>query len=81
MVTGDCPELGNWDISKAYVLEYINQNTWFGEIPFDQSAGKAIAYKYAIFRENQTPLRENIVSRRWILAEQGTVKWRDNWAS
>ena len=81
VVTGDCPELGNWDISKAYMLEYINQNTWFGEIPFDQSAGQAIAYKYAIIRENQTPLRENIVSRRWILAEQGTVKWRDNWAS
>jgi cyclomaltodextrin glucanotransferase len=81
VVTGDCPELGNWDISKACVLEYINQNTWFGEIPFDQSAGQAIAYKYAIFRENQTPVRENIVSHRWILADQGTVKWRDNWAS
>jgi cyclomaltodextrin glucanotransferase len=81
VVTGDCPELGNWDISKAYILEYINQNTWFGEIPFNESAGKAIAYKYSIFKQNQPPVRENIVSRRWILAEQGTVKWRDTWAS
>lgn len=80
VVTGDCPELGNWDISKAYALEYINSNTWFGEIPFNESAGSAIAYKYAIWRENQPPLRENLVNRRWILVPQGTVKWQDTWA-
>ena len=80
VVTGDCPELGNWDISKAYALEYINSNTWFGEIPFHESAGGAIAFKYAMWRENQPPLRENVVCRRWILAERGTVKWRDAWA-
>lgn len=80
VVTGDCPELGNWDISKAYALEYINANTWFGEIPFNESAGEAIAYKYALLRENKPALRENLVSRRWILASQGTVKWRDTWA-
>ncbi len=80
-VIGDCPELGNWDISKAYVLEYINNNTWFGEIPFNESAGKAITYKYVILRSNQEAIRENLISRRWILVEQGTVKWRDNWAN
>ncbi|BAY22536.1 glycoside hydrolase, starch-binding protein [Calothrix sp. NIES-2100] len=81
VVIGDCPELGNWDISKAYALEYINENTWFGEIPFNESAGKAISYKYALWRQNQPALRENLVSRRWILADKGTVKWRDIWAS
>lgn len=81
VVLGDCPELGNWDIAKAYHLEYINQNTWFGEIPFDESAGKPIAYKYAMLREGQSPLRENLVCRRWVLASEGTVKWRDRWAS
>lgn len=80
-VIGDCPELGNWDISKAYPLEYINTNTWFGEIPFDESAGKLIAYKYVLLREGQSPLRENLVCRRWVLAAEGTVKWRDKWAS
>jgi cyclomaltodextrin glucanotransferase len=79
-VVGDCPELGNWDISKAYRLEYINENTWFGEIPFTESAGKAIAYKYVIMSNNQPPRYENLVNRRWILVERGTVKWRDNWA-
>jgi len=80
-VIGDCPELGNWDISKAYPLEYINTNTWFGEIPFDESAGKLISYKYILLREGESPLRENLVCRRWVLASEGTVKWRDKWAS
>jgi cyclomaltodextrin glucanotransferase len=80
-IIGDCPELGNWDIAKAYPLEYINTNTWFGEIPFDESAGKLINYKYVLLREGQSPLRENIVSRRWVIASEGTVKWRDTWSS
>lgn len=80
VVTGDCPELGNWDISKAYGLEYINKNTWFGEIPFNESAGKPISYKYAKVKEGQTPIFENVISRRWILTEQGMVKWRDDWS-
>ena len=81
VVTGDCPELGEWDIAKAYPLEYINTNTWFAEIPFNESAGKLISYKYALWREGQSPLRENIVARRWVIAHEGTVKWRDKWAS
>ncbi|MEG4286148.1 alpha-amylase family glycosyl hydrolase [Microcoleus sp. A006_D1] len=81
VVIGDCPELGNWDISKAYPLEYINTNTWFGEIPFNESAGKLISYKYALLREGLSPLRENLVCRRWVLASEGTVKWRDKWVS
>ncbi|MDX2212243.1 MAG: alpha-amylase family glycosyl hydrolase [Oculatellaceae cyanobacterium bins.114] len=81
VVMGDCPELGNWDIAKAYPLEYINCNTWFGEIPFEESAGKLVSYKYAMWREGRSPLRENIVARRWVVASEGTVKWRDIWAS
>ncbi|RMG06449.1 MAG: cyclomaltodextrin glucanotransferase [Cyanobacteria bacterium J055] len=81
VVIGDCPELGNWDIAKAYPLEYINTNTWFAEIPFNESAGKLIHYKYAMWREGQSPLRENLVSRRWVIASEGTVKWRDTWAA
>ena len=80
VVIGDCPELGNWDLGKAYPLEYINSNTWFGEIPFDESAGKMINYKYVILREGIAPLRENLVSRRWVIAQEGTVKWRDMWS-
>jgi cyclomaltodextrin glucanotransferase len=81
VVTGDCPELGNWDISRAYALEYINQNTWFGEIPFNESAGGAIAYKYALVKNNQEVVRENGAVRRWILASHGMAKWTDSWNS
>jgi len=81
IVIGDCPELGNWDIAKGYPLEYINENTWFGEIPFNESAGKLISYKYALLREGQSPLRENVLPRRWVIASEGTVKWQDLWAS
>jgi cyclomaltodextrin glucanotransferase len=81
VVMGDCPELGNWDIAKAYPLEYINTNTWFAEIPFNESAGKLISYKYAMWREGHSPLRENLVARRWVIASEGTVKWRDQWVS
>lgn len=80
-VVGDCPELGNWDISKAFPLEYINSSTWFGEIPFNESAGSLITYKYVLLREGTSPLRENIVPRRWFVASEGTVKWRDTWAT
>lgn len=79
VVTGDCPELGNWDIHKACPLEYINENTWFGEIPFNESAGKVIAYKYVIWKQDEKPIIENCVNRRWILATQGTAKWKDSW--
>ncbi len=79
VVTGDCPELGCWDIGKAYPLEYINDNTWFAEIPFNESAGSLITYKYAMQREGSSPIRENVVCRRWVLANQGTAKWRDRW--
>jgi cyclomaltodextrin glucanotransferase len=81
VVIGDCPELGNWDLAQAYPLEYINSNTWFAEIPFNESAGKLISYKYAILRVGHSPLRENLVSRRWVIASEGTVKWRDTWAA
>ncbi|MBE9078009.1 cyclomaltodextrin glucanotransferase [Romeria aff. gracilis LEGE 07310] len=81
VVSGDCPELGEWDIAKAYLLEYINSNTWFAEIPFNESAGKLIVYKYAMLRQGTSPLRENLVARQWFVAAEGTVKWRDTWAS
>ncbi|MBW4592719.1 MAG: alpha amylase C-terminal domain-containing protein [Brasilonema angustatum HA4187-MV1] len=81
VIIGDCPELGNWDIGKAYPLEYINTNTWFAEIPFNESAGKLVSYKYAMWREGKSPLRENLMNRRWVIAKEGTVKWRDTWVS
>jgi len=79
-IVGDCPELGNWDSNKAYILEYVNQNTWFGEIPFDQSIGKPITYKYLVIQDGQKPIYENHMGRKWIIANEGNIKWQDSWS-
>ncbi len=80
-VIGDCDELGKWDLTKAYHLECVNSNTWFGEIPFDESAGRAIGYKYVIFTPdpNAPPYRELRMVRRRLVTPEGTAKWRDRW--
>lgn len=81
VVTGDCEELGEWDLRRCLDLECVNANTWFGEIPFEQSAGGVVGYKYVILRagEDGAPVRENRVVRCRVLATEGTAKWRDRW--
>ena len=80
-VIGDCDELGRWDLSGAYALECVNTNTWFGEIPFEASAGKAIGYKFVIFPadESKGPRRENRTVRWRLVIPAGCAKWRDHW--
>ena len=81
VVIGDCPELGNWDIGKGVHLEYINLNTWFTELSFNESAGKSIAYKFAVIHPdpNMGPGRENRPARRRAVGSEGVAKWRDSW--
>jgi cyclomaltodextrin glucanotransferase len=81
VVIGDCPELGNWDIGKGVPLEYINLNTWFTELSFNESAGKSIAYKFAVLHPdpNMGPGRENRPPRRRAVGSEGVAKWRDSW--
>ncbi|HEU0121779.1 MAG TPA: alpha-amylase family glycosyl hydrolase, partial [Bryobacteraceae bacterium] len=82
-IIGSCPELGEWDLQRAYFLECVNAGTWFGEVAMESSIGKNIAYKYAIFPgsgDAQT-LREPRVARRRMVSEAKTLKWRDVWAS
>ncbi|MFD2256122.1 alpha-amylase family glycosyl hydrolase [Luteolibacter algae] len=81
LVIGDCPELGEWDLRRAFELECINSNTWFGEIPFNESSGKAIGYKFVIFpgQENSPPQRELITVRRRLVTPEDSAKWRDRW--
>ena len=81
LVSGDCQELGQWDLTKAIPLEYVNHNTWFGEIAFNETAGKAIAYKLVIVhpKPDLAPGRENRTVRRRPIPESGAIKWRDVW--
>ncbi len=64
-VIGNCPELGNWDLREAVDMECVNANTWFGEIPFKESAGTAVGYKFVIFKPDpdEPPRRESMTVR------------------
>jgi cyclomaltodextrin glucanotransferase len=81
VVIGDCPELGNWDIGKGVPLEYINLNTWFTELAFNESVGESVAYKFAVLHStpNTPPGRENRPVRRRSVGTEGVAKWRDVW--
>jgi cyclomaltodextrin glucanotransferase len=81
VVIGDCPELGQWDLGKGVALEYVNHNTWFGELVFNESAGQSIAYKHVVLHPgpDAAPGRENRTVRRRPIAESGVAKWRDAW--
>jgi cyclomaltodextrin glucanotransferase len=83
VIIGDCPELGNWDIAKALPLEYVNASTWFGEVAFNESAGRLVHYKFAVVHESsKAPVwRENVTSRGRLVASEGLAKWRDSWES
>jgi cyclomaltodextrin glucanotransferase len=81
-VIGNSPELGEWDVSRAFRLEYINAGTWQGGLAFEQTAGKQVTYKYLIVREDaghEPPRRENRTTRRRMVPESGNAKWRDIW--
>ncbi len=80
-IIGGCPELGEWDIDKAVVMEYVNPNLWFTEIAFDQSVGETIAYKYVFLHAdpNTSPGRENRTGRLRPIPMEGVSKWRDVW--
>lgn len=79
-VIGDAPELGTWDLRACHPLECINANTWFGEIPFNETAGRAVAYKFVIHRaDDPAPCRENRTVRRRLIPQEGCAKWRDQW--
>lgn len=80
-VIGDCPKLGHWDLTHACDLECVNSNTWFGELPFNESSGKAVGYKFMIFSPDPdtAPRRESRIVRRRLVTSKEAAKWRDRW--
>jgi cyclomaltodextrin glucanotransferase len=79
-VAGNCPELGNWDLAKAFPLEYINENMWLGQLPLKESAGKAIAYKFIVERDNDGVLYENRPAHFRFLPKEGLVEQQHTWS-
>jgi cyclomaltodextrin glucanotransferase len=94
-ITGDAPELGAWDFNRAYVLEYVNANTWFGEVPFEVAeGGRSLRYKFMVLKANGQGLRhgedlepelqpipEALTSRHCLLPESVRLKVECLWNS
>jgi len=78
-VTGNCPELGGWDLAKAFPLEYINDNMWIGNLPVTESAGKPVTYKFVIERENDGILYENRPAHFRHLPKEGFLELQHRW--
>jgi len=86
VVCGDVPELGSWDLRHAPRLEYVNADTWFNEIPFAESAGHAICFRFVVVWQGATDpcdgaCHENLLPRRFLLPLSGRVKLEHDWES
>ena len=80
MLTGDCPELGEWDLAASVELEYINGDCWFAEVPFSRSIGRSIRYKAVVLGDGGPPVYENVLHRHYTLPLQGRLKLNLNWS-
>jgi cyclomaltodextrin glucanotransferase len=78
-VIGNVSELGNWDINKAPTLQYINSNTWRGDIVIDESPGKTVYYKYVAVDIDKSVKYENRIPRQRILPSSGYTVWKNEW--
>ncbi|MEB3265870.1 MAG: alpha-amylase family glycosyl hydrolase [Cyanobacteriota bacterium] len=86
VVSGDAPELGQWDLRLAPRLEYVNGDTWFNEVPFDESAGQPICFRFVVIWDAATDpsdgaCHENLLPRRFILPANGRIKLDHDWES
>jgi len=79
-VVGSVPELGNWDVNKAPTLQYINSNTWRGDIMINESAGKTVYYKYVAVDVDKSIKYENRIPRQRIFPTSGYIVWKNEWS-
>jgi cyclomaltodextrin glucanotransferase len=79
VVTGDVPELGEWDIRRAPRLQYVNRNLWMGDVVFDVSCGKRALYKYAVVDERGGVVRESAMPRVAEIPHESGQEWADRW--
>jgi len=51
LVTGNIPELGNGDLSRALLLNFQYKEDWIGEIDIVRDDSFDLKYKYVLFTE------------------------------
>lgn len=53
LVSGNADVLGNSDLTKAFSLEYLNEQFWYGSVEIDhKKAEEPLNYKYILIEEN-----------------------------
>ncbi len=58
MLTGNIPELGNGDFTKALALNFQNKEDWMGEINVQPDSLSRLKYKYILYDENNKQYTE-----------------------
>ena len=80
VLSGDCHELGVWDLRRAYGMEFVNRSTWICEVAFSSSVGRLVQFKFVLVGEDaDSGLYENIIPRRLLLPLQGREKVDSLW--
>ncbi len=77
-VVGNVPELGNWDVTKAVKLNWVDSDTWSGPVFFTASKGTSIQYKY-IMRSGGSTAWENGSNRTYSVPSTGSGTRNENW--
>lgn len=78
-ITGSVEELGSWDTTKAYGMEFVNDNTWIAEVGFDVSAAQQIRYKFIVMINGSCRALENILPRVVQLPKEGRINIDTTW--
>ncbi|MBN2767092.1 MAG: 4-alpha-glucanotransferase [Paludibacteraceae bacterium] len=52
LVSGNIPQLGNGDLTKALALSFQHKEDWTGEIELPEMPAEPVRYKYVLFNEN-----------------------------
>lgn len=78
-VTGNCSELGNWDLDKAFPLEYVNGNLWMEDLPFTRGPGASMAYKFIVKNPDGAVLYEDRPAHVRRLPPEGSLLLKHAW--
>ena len=70
---GSCDELGNWNHSSAYRMEFVNSNTWIATVAFNPEQATILNYKFIVIQDSGEPIIENLIKRTMILPSSGRI--------
>ena len=78
-VTGNCPELGDWDLEKAFPLEYVNGNLWMADRSFKGGHSRLVAYKFVVKNPDGSVLYEDRPAHVRRLPSEGGLLLKHGW--